>query len=270
MEQVNARSIVVTRFALARANIDFTPLAGPTVGTLTRERVDSVVTFAVVHAWVTCAIVNILFAHLSGVSRVAHALVVVIQIQTLFRAFWTTRVAQAFIDSGFALKTQETGPTAAHESVQHVDARPSVLTRSRGTVVDQMLTSFASVADVTTTRITVDQVRALAVVAARVACAIVDVDFTGGAGPSWMAHALMTEQFVNAHAVLTRVRRAYFYFRFTPFAGETGWAGAFEIVDEVRASSSQETRSFRAVVDVHITMFAFPTRFTFAFVPALF
>lgn len=270
LEQVDTHCIVVTRFALTRAYIDFTPFTRPTVRTLTRERVNAVKTFAVVHARVAGAIVDILFTHLSGVTGMTNALVIVIQVQTLFCALWATRVAQTFVNSGLTLKTQESRSATAHESVQHVDARSSVLTRSRGTVVDQMLTFFTGVANVTSTRITVDQIRALAVVAARVAGTIVNVDFTSSSGPSWVTHALMAEQFVNAYAVLTRVCRAYFYFRFTTFAREARGTSAFEIVDEIGASSSQETRSFGAVVDVHITMFAFPAGFTFTFVSALF
>lgn len=105
LEQVDTRSVVVTRFALARAYIDFASFSRPTVGTLARERVDAVETFAVVHARRRRAIVDVLFAHLSGVSSVAHTLVVVIQIQTLFCALGTTRVAETLVDSSFTLET---------------------------------------------------------------------------------------------------------------------------------------------------------------------
>lgn len=101
-----------------------------------------------------------------------------------------------------------------------------------------MLTFFPSVANVARTRITVDHVRTFAIVSARVARTIIDVDFTSSAGPPRMAHALMTEQFVHTHAVLTRVGRAYFYFRFTTLAREARGAGAFEVIDEICASSS--------------------------------
>lgn len=80
----------------------------------------------------------------------------------------------------------------------------------------------------------------------------------------------MAEQPVHAHAVLARVGRAYFDFRFAPFSRESRGTGALEVVDQIGARGSQETRPFRAVVDVHVAMFAFPAGFAFAFVSALF
>lgn len=148
LEQVDARRVVVTGFALARTDIDLAPFSRPTGRALARERVHAVVTFAVVHARRRSAIVHVLLAHLPGVSRMAHALVVVVQVQTLFRALGAARVAQTLVDAGFALETQETGSAAADEPVQHVYARSAVLARAGRAIVDQMLTPFAGVADV--------------------------------------------------------------------------------------------------------------------------
>lgn len=237
---------------------------------MARERVDAVVTFTVVHARRRGAIVDVPLAHRPGVSRVTHAFVVVVQVQTLFRSLGTARVAQAFVDARLALQTQETGPAAADESVQHVDARPAVLARPGGAVVDQVLASFTGVTDVARARITVHQVRTLAVATARAARAIVNVYLARGTGPSRMAHALMAEQSVDAHAVLARVGRAYFDFRFATFPRESRRTGALEIVDQVGTRGTQETRPFRAIVDVHVAMFTLPTGFTFALVSALF
>lgn len=68
-----------------------------------------------------------------------------------------------------------------------------------------MLTTTADISSFAHTSEVIDEVNALAVVLARVGRALINIDLALGSGPSWVAYALVMEQSVHTHAVLTGI-----------------------------------------------------------------
>lgn len=106
-----------------------------------------------------------------------------------------------FVDLGFALKSDETGSTFAKETFELIDTRGAILARIRGTIIDCMLTLFASVSWLAGTSIVIDLIETLSVVTTRFARTFIDVNFASSTGPSWMTDTFVAEQFVNAYAI---------------------------------------------------------------------
>lgn len=136
-------------------------------------------------------------------------------------------------------------------------------------IVDYMLTVLAGVASIAEAIVAVDIVHTASAVLTGVAGAVVLVDLTRWTFPARLADALVPEQFVDTEASHTWVGFTKVHLDFTPLAGESSLARALEVVDEIRAVTTQQTRLFQTVINVDIAVPSLPTAGTFAGVSAL-
>lgn len=128
---------------------------------------------------------------------------------------------------------------------------------------------LAGVARFTGTGIIVDLVGTLAVIATRLASALVDVDLASWTSPAWMTDALVVEELVHANAVQARIARAKVDLLMTTFSSEARWAVTCEVIYQIGTVSSQKTGTFSTIVGIDFATLSFPTRQTFALVTAL-
>ena len=220
---------------LAHADVYLAVSPGPTFGAHALKPADLVPARGAVQTRIRGTVVDVDLARRSAIPFATVTDKSVVQVDATIRSNRAARIAETLVQFCLALQPDETRSALANESLQLVDAGPSVLARIRGTVVDGVLTLFACVAWLAGARISVHLIDTLTVVPARFAGAFVDVRLASRAGPSRMTDALVAEQVVHANPVQTRVPRAQVYLLVAPFASESWRTVAAEVGYQVRA-----------------------------------
>lgn len=113
MKQINAGGIVLTGFILTGANVDFTSDAGPSFFTSTFKTTDFIFTTCSIETRIRSTIVDVCFASKSCETFSAMTNKLIVQVDATLGTNGTARIAQALVDFGFALKTNETRSTLA-------------------------------------------------------------------------------------------------------------------------------------------------------------
>lgn len=132
-----------------------------------------------------------------------------------------------------------------------------------------MLALLARVTGLAGARVIVDLIDTLAVVAAGLGPALVNVGLAGRPGPSRMADALVAEELVDTDPVEAGIAGAEVDLLVATFAGETGRAVAGEVGDQVGAVGAQQAGSLRAVVGVDLAALTLPSGQAVALVATL-
>lgn len=228
-----------------------------------------------------CTLVDFGFAMFARVSGAALAFVSVHLIETTVRSDGIARIVETLVDINLALGTQESWSAETLETLNTVRASTAVLARTSRTsqsrsstnsaVVDNQLAILSSPSSGALALVISFQILTRSSVEARISGAFFYLCAAIGAGPTRLTDALSFEETIDASAVCSARRRiAKVHFDFATFTGETGGAGAAEIVQKVRAISSEETRRIGAVVDVIGAQWSFPSRRADALETALF
>lgn len=128
-EQINALGIVLA--LIDRTEFDFflAIIAGPAFFANALIRTGPIDTFAI-HARLVFAVIDVRFTCSACITSSAFARKLIVQINATFRSDWVAWVAQALVDFGFALKTDEAWTALADKAVDFVNAGAGILTRN--------------------------------------------------------------------------------------------------------------------------------------------
>ena len=132
-----------------------------------------------------------------------------------------------------------------------------------------MLATLAGESGLADASVVIDGINTLAIVSAGIQSAVIDVDVAHVSHPSRVADALISEKFVHTVAVDAVGFLAEIHLLFATLSSKAAGAIAGKIVNQVGTRCTQKARAFCAVIDVNLTMDAFPSRRTAAVVASL-
>ena len=259
MEEVHTEGAVLTGGLTAALLIILTVLTHPARGTPAVVVSNQILALTSIPAGRGLTVIDVSLAELSAVSISTLALKPVVQVQTLQSSIGITGSSAAliilYLTCGAA---REARSADTLKTISFILAGSSILARFISAVVHRVLAVLTSEARLTETSVAIVIINTLSIILTRSSSAVINVDVTVGSRPARLTHTLVPEQLVHTLSSDTGVRLTQVHLLFTSLTSETSGTSTGEVIDQVSAVGSQQTRLLQTIIDVLLTESSLP------------